>query len=95
MPSAREQMLAGFGPPHTNPADEVHHVVDGAVMFGLVLGGGAQALAVIQPGDVFRLQARTEHWSKLTSEHLVKAILYLSQPPGYAHTYTDTTIRIT
>jgi len=95
MPSAREQMLAGFGPPHTNPADEVHHVIDGAVMFGLVLSGGAQVLAVVQPGDAFRLRAGTEHWSTLTSDHRVKTILYLSQPPGYAHTYTDTTIRIT
>lgn len=94
MPAALEQMLAGFAPPHTNPADEVHHVVEGAVMFGLVLDGGAQVLAVVQAGDAFRLHAGTEHWSTLTTDHRVKVILYLSQPPGYAHTYTDTTIRI-
>lgn len=95
MPASLEQVLAGFGPPHTNPADEIHHVLDGAVMFGLVLASGSQALVVIQPGDALRVFEGTEHWSTLTSDHRVKTILYLSRPPGYAHAYTDTTIRIT
>jgi hypothetical protein len=94
MPDALEEMLAGFGPPHTNPADEIHHVLDGAVVFGLVLGGGAQALAVIQPGDALRIFEGTEHWSTLTTDHRVKTLLYLSRPPGYAHAYTETTIRM-
>jgi hypothetical protein len=95
MPASLEQVLAGFGPPHTNPANEIHHVLDGAVMFGLVLASGSQALVVIQPGDALRVFEGTEHWSTLTSDHRVKTILYLSRPPGYAHAYTDTTIRIT
>jgi 1,2-dihydroxy-3-keto-5-methylthiopentene dioxygenase len=95
MPQALEDMLAAFGPPHTNPADEVHHVLDGAVVFGVVLDGGSQALAVVQPGDALRIFEGTEHWSTLTTDHRVKTILYLSRPPGYAHTYTDTKIRIT
>jgi 1,2-dihydroxy-3-keto-5-methylthiopentene dioxygenase len=95
MPAPLEDMLAGFGPPHTNPADEIHHVVDGAVVFGVVLAGGAQALAVVQPGDALRLFEGTEHWSTLTTDHRVKTILYLSRPPGYAHEYTGTAVRIT
>jgi hypothetical protein len=95
MPHALEDMLAGFGRPHTNPADEVHHVLDGAVVFGVVLPGGSQVLSVIQPGDALRIFQGTEHWSTLTTDHRVKTILYLSRPPGYAHTYTDTNIRIT
>jgi hypothetical protein len=95
MPRALEDMLASFGAPHTNPADEVHHVVDGAVVFGLVLDGGSQALAVVQPGDALRIFEGTEHWSTLTTDHRVKTILYLSRPPGYAHAYTGTAIRIT
>ena len=95
MPRALEDRLAGFGSPHTNPVDEVHHVLDGAVVFGLVLDWGAQALAVIQPGDVLRIFEGTEHWSTLTTDHRVKTILYLSRPPGYPHAYTDTKIRIT
>jgi len=94
MPPALEEVLAGFAPPHTNPADEVHHVVDGAVEFGLVLDGGLQALLVVQPGDALRLGAGTEHWSVLTTDHRSKVIVYLSRPPGYAHVYTGTTIRI-
>ncbi len=94
MAQALEDVLAGFGPPHTNPVDEIHHVLDGAVMFGMVLGDGSQALAVIQPGDALRLFEGTEHWSTLTTDHRVKSILYLSRPPGYAHAYTGTTIRI-
>jgi hypothetical protein len=94
MPPARETMLASFGRPHTNPADEIHHVVDGAVVFGLVLHDGAQVLLVIQPGDAFRIRAGTEHWSTLTADHRSKAILYLSRPSGYAHHYTGTPIRI-
>jgi len=95
MPRALEDLLASFGPPHTNPADEIHHVVDGAVVFGLVLGGGAQALAVAQPGDALRISQGTEHWSTLTADHRVKTILYLSRAPGYPHEYTDTEVRIT
>jgi hypothetical protein len=94
MPSELEELLAGFGPPHTNPVDEIHHVVDGAVVFGLVLDDGMQALVVVQPGDALRIHAGTEHWSTLTDDHRVKVILYLSQPPGYAHAYTGTEIRI-
>ena len=94
MSDTLEEMLAGFGEPHTNPADEIHHVVDGAVVFGLVLAGDAQALAVVQPGEALRLSRGTEHWSTLTADHRAKTILFLSQPPGYAHVYTGTTIRI-
>ena len=95
MPEALEDMLAGFGPPHTNPVDEVHHVLDGAVVFGVVLPGDSQVLAVIQPGDALRIFEGTEHWSTLTTDHRVKTILHLSRPPGYAHAYTGTKIRIT
>jgi ARD/ARD' family len=95
MPTALEDMLAGFGRPHTNPVDEVHHVLDGAVVFGVVCSDSSQALAVIQPGDALRIFEGTEHWSTLTTDHRVKTILYLSRPPGYEHAYTDTTIRIT
>jgi hypothetical protein len=95
MPGASEEMLAGFGPPHTNPADEIHHVVDGAVVFGLVLSSGNQVLLVVQPGDALRIRAGTEHWSTLTTDHRSKVILYVSRAPGYAHSYTSTEIRIT
>jgi mannose-6-phosphate isomerase-like protein (cupin superfamily) len=94
MPEALEDVLAAFGPPHTNPVDEVHHVLDGAVVFGIVLGGGAQVLAVVQPGDAIRISEGTEHWSTLTTDHRVKTILYISRPPGYDHAYTETKIRI-
>jgi cupin superfamily acireductone dioxygenase involved in methionine salvage len=50
---------------------------------------------VVEPGDAFRLHAGTEHWSTLTTDHRAKVILYLSQPPGYAHRYTGTAVRIT
>lgn len=94
MPDDLEATLASYGPPHTNPVDEVHHVVDGAVVFGVVRPDNSQALVVVQPGDALRVFAGVEHWSTLTDDHRVKAILYLSQPPGYAHAYTDTTIRL-
>jgi hypothetical protein len=94
MSTALEDVLAAFGPPHTNPVDEVHHVLDGAVVFGIVVGGGSQVLAVVQPGDAIRIFAGTEHWSTLTTDHRVKTILYLSRPPGYDHAYTETKIRI-
>ena len=93
MPQPLEDLLAGFGTPHTNSADEVHRVLDGAVVFGVVLDQGFQALAV-EAGDAFRISEGTEHWSTLTTDHRVKAILYLSKPPGYAHSYTDTRINI-
>jgi 1,2-dihydroxy-3-keto-5-methylthiopentene dioxygenase len=95
MPSRLEDLLAGFAPPHTNPADEIHHLLDGAIEFGLVLDGGAQVLVLVEPGDALRLHAGTEHWSVLTAAHRSKAILYLSKPPGYPHSYTGTTVRIT
>jgi 1,2-dihydroxy-3-keto-5-methylthiopentene dioxygenase len=94
MPPALEEMLASFAPPHTNPVDEIHHVVDGAVVFGLVLGGGAQALVIVQPGDALHLHAGTEHWSTLTTDRCSKTVLYLSRPPGYAHAYTGTEIHV-
>jgi hypothetical protein len=94
MPQPLEELLAGFGPPHTNPVDEVHHVLDGAVEFGFVLADGGQALLVVQPGDALRINRGSEHWSVLTTDHRVKTHLYLSEPPGYAHRYTSTVVRI-
>jgi hypothetical protein len=58
------------------------------------LRSSAQALAIIQPGDALRIFAGTEHWSVLTTDHRGKTILCLSRPPGYAHAYTNTKIRI-
>lgn len=95
MPAPLEEQLASFGPAHANPADEIHHVVDGAVIFGFVLGDQSQGIVVVQPGDALRIYEGTEHWSTLTADHRVKTILYLSRPPGYAHNYTGTPVRVT
>ena len=95
MPPQLEQQLASFGPVHTNPADEIHHVVDGAVVFGFVLRDQSQGIVVVQPGDALRIFEGVEHWSTLTADHRVKTILYLSRPPGYAHSYTGTPVRVT
>jgi cupin superfamily acireductone dioxygenase involved in methionine salvage len=94
MPDDLEAQLRSFGPPHTNPADEVHHVLDGAITFGFVLGDRSQALAILLPGDALRIYEGVEHWSDLTTDHRVKTILHLSRPPGYAHAYTGTERRI-
>ncbi|MFN8027275.1 MAG: hypothetical protein U0W40_13230 [Acidimicrobiia bacterium] len=95
MPDSLEQMVASFAPPHTNPADEVHQVVAGAVQFGIVRADGKQVLLTLGPGDAFRLRAGTEHWSVLSPERRLTAIVHLSLPPGFAHRYTDTEVRIT
>lgn len=95
MPQDLEEQLASFGPVHTNPADEIHHVVDGAVVFGFVLRDQSQGIVVVQPGDALRICEGVEHWSTLTADHRVKTILYLSRPPGYAHSYTGTPVRVT
>jgi hypothetical protein len=94
MPAELEEMVAGFGPPHTNPVDEIHHVVDGAVVFGIVREDGSQALVVVQPGDALTIHEGTEHWSVLTAERRVKTFLFLSRPPGYRHDYTGTQVRL-
>ena len=94
MPARLEEQLASFGPPHTNPAGEIHHVLDGAVIFGVVCTDGSQAIVVVQPGDALRIYEGVEHWSTLTADHRVKTVLYLSRPPGYAHAYTNTRIRV-
>lgn len=95
MPPELEEQLASFGPPHTNPVDEIHHVLDGAVVFGFVLRDGSQGVVIVQSGDALRIYEGVEHWSTLTADHRVKTILYLSRPPGYEHAYTGTAIRVT
>jgi len=95
MPDALEQVVASFAPPHTNPADEVHQVVAGRVKFGIVRTDGTQVLLALGPGDAFHLRAGTEHWSVLTDEHRLTAIVHLSIPPGFPHRYTGTEVRIT
>jgi mannose-6-phosphate isomerase-like protein (cupin superfamily) len=94
MPEELHDVVAGFAAPHTNPVDEVHHVVDGAVVFGVVDGDGAQFLVVVQPGDALTIHEGTEHWSVLTADRRVKTFLYLSRPPGYRHEYTGTAVRV-
>jgi len=95
MPDTLEQMVAGYAPPHTNPADEVHHVLAGRVQFGIVRVDGIQVLLTLGPGDAFHLRAGTEHWSVLSPERRLTAVVYLSLAPGFAHHYTGTAIRIT
>lgn len=94
MPSELEEQLASFGAPHINPVDEIHHVLDGGVVFGFVLRDRSQGLVVVQPGDALRIYEGVEHWSTLTADHRVKTILHLSRPPGYEHAYTATVVRI-
>lgn len=94
MPADVEAQVRGYGPPHVNPADEVHHVVDGAIEFGLVLGDGSQALLTLLPGDALRLHEGTEHWSVLTADRRAKVVVYLSRPPGFAHRFTGTEVRV-
>lgn len=94
MPSVLEEQLASFGPPHTNPVDEIHHVLDGAAVFGFVLRDESQGIVVVQPGDALRIYEGVEHWSTLTADHRVKSILFLSGPPGYEHVYTGRVVRV-
>lgn len=94
MPAPLEEQLASYGPPHTNPVDEIHHVLDGAVVFGFVLRDESQGIVVVQPGDALRIYEGVEHWSTLTADHRVKSIVYLSRPPGYEHAYTGTVVRV-
>lgn len=94
MPSELVQLSAAYAPPHTNPADEVHHVLAGQVQFGIVRPDGTQVLLTLGPGDAFHLVQGTEHWSVLTEAQRLTAIVWLSLPPGFAHHYTGTTVRI-
>ena len=94
MPADVEAVVESYGPPHANPADEVHHVVDGAIEFGLVLGDGSQALLTLLPGDALRLHEGTEHWSVLTADRRAKVVVHLSRPPGFSHRFTGTEVRI-
>jgi len=94
MPKELDDLIDSYGPPHVNPADEVHHVVDGAIEFGLVLGDGSQALLTLLPGDALRLHEGTEHWSVLTADRRAKVVVHLSRPPGFSHRFTGTEVRI-
>ncbi|MFZ4517098.1 MAG: cupin domain-containing protein [Microthrixaceae bacterium] len=94
MPAHMVEVMRSYADPHTNPVDEIHHVVDGAIEFGFVTGGGRQVLLVLEPGDALSFPAGTEHWSVLTDDRRVTTYVYLSSATPFEHHYTGTAIAI-
>jgi hypothetical protein len=68
--------------PHHTHATELHHIVVGAMIMGLLLSNREQAIIYLQPGETLRLVESVQHWpyDPADGSHLVVSYFDRSPP---------------
>jgi 1,2-dihydroxy-3-keto-5-methylthiopentene dioxygenase len=82
-----EELATKFVRWHRHAGDEVRHILDGAGVFGIVVGD-VRAELTVGAGDYVVVPARTEHNFRLTEKRRIKAIRHFSDPAGWAAEFT-------
>ena len=70
----------------------ISNVIDGEVVFGVVLPDGSQATLKVTAQEYIKVPAGAEHWFFLTESKRFKGVRYFSASDEWEATFTGTKI---